>query len=134
MKKVFLILALCLFTMGVSAQSKTYKIDGIPFEYENPTIDNIDEWAETYEDEMLEQMMMLVRDNQELKKMVMETVDEDPHLAYVIIMSDHSDSKKLKWFQQYMEYQQDKRPYSEMQELTIKLYKEIYNDLKKKNK
>ena len=119
-----------------AALTAKYMRDGIPFMYGNAKpsdySDMDEEYGAMYEEEMIEIVGLCLKDQDLPKKLIYDLIEENGiFIVYLIVTSDHTQSEKEAWLRQCQNYE-DSDP--EIAELGIKLYKEIYNDLKKKNK
>ena len=114
-----------------------YEKDGIVFKYGQITakeyFDMEEEFGAEYEDEMIDLVAQELKNLDLPKKDIYEMIEMNGVvIVYLIVTSDHSQKDKLAWIQQCKDLDLEEDP--AVAELGARLYREIYEDLKKKNK
>ena len=132
------------FRLAISAkdikpgkESAIMNYDGIPIILPNATEDDVDDIAEVYEEEMLEHCVKAACGTNIPTKEWSCFLDEDPHLIWLILISDYSDAQKMQWIKELKALGDDIRGddahyIPKVRDLMVKLYRELYKKLKKK--
>ena len=119
-------------------ESSIMNYDGIPIVFPNANEEDIDDMCEYYEEAMLEQCVKarvgtgITKD--EFAKMFMN----DCTITWLILISDNTDAKKKQWINELKGIElrdvngDGDTHISKARDLMLKLYKELYNKLRKK--
>ena len=118
-------------------ESGIMNYDGVPIVLPNATEEDIEDLAEYYEEVMLEQCVKAACGTSITTKEWQEYADEEITLIWLILISDNSDAKKKQWLHEFkgIELRDDNDPdfhIPKVRDLMLKLYKELYNKLRKK--
>ena len=117
-------------------ESGIMNYDGVPIVIPNVTEDDIDDLAEEFEEAMLEQCVKAACGTSITPKEWQEYIEEEIPLAWLILISDNPDAKKKQWLKEFQmgDNLRDKNAklIPKARDLILKLYKELYNKLRKK--
>ena len=118
-------------------ESSIMNYDGIPIVFPNATEEDLDDMCEDFEEAMVEQCVKARVGTGITKDEFVKMFMNDCTLTWLILISDNTDAKKKQWINELkgIELRDDKNPnfYTpKARDLILKLYKELYNKLRKK--
>ena len=131
-------LAISVKDINPGKESGIMNYDGVPIIFPNATEEDIDDLAEEYEEAMLEQCVKAACGTSITLKEWEDFAEEEITIAWLILISDYPDAKKKQWLKEFKGIElrdvngDGDAHIPKARDLILKLYKELYNKLRKK--